>query len=265
MKRSDVKPYGLRTLAPFMGALGLDDAPLGIFYTDRKPASGFTPRPQKAIRSDPGESDGEINWTSCVLGKVRRARREKKAAYFDHTHYGCLGGAFFMGFKPYYEAFEPSLISTGIPGRFEGERYVDSPETGKAFYDGFEPPPATGRFLVIQPLNLFQGDDLPETVAFFPDRKTLIGLNALTTFVTRDPEAVRAPFGMGCCNLISWPRKLIRQGKQRAVIGCFDINCIKYLKREELTYVVPFDLFVKMVALWPDSMLGTRVWQRLNR
>ncbi|BBO82555.1 hypothetical protein DSCO28_31210 [Desulfosarcina ovata subsp. sediminis] len=249
---------------PLMEALGLTQEPLGIFYTDRQPSSGYAPRAQVSLGRLAEASDGEMHWNSCVLGKVRRACRENKAAYFDHTRYGCLGGAFFMGFKPHYEDFEPDLLSTGIPGRFEGERYVDGPETGKAFYDGFEPPRATGRFLVIQPLGLFKKDEQPELVAFFPGPGALIGLNGLTTFVTSDPQAVCTPFGMACCNLIAWPRKLLCMGEQKAVVGCFDINGLKYLKTGGLTYVVPFRLFKRMVAVWPESVLGTRAWERLK-
>lgn len=248
-----------------LNALGLTETPMGIFYTDQAPGSGYAPKAQVSLAHLAESPDGGIHWNSCVLGKIRRARRDKTAAYFDHTRYGCLGGAFFMGFKPDYEKFEPALLSTGIPGQFPGESYVDSPETGKAFYDAFEPPRAGGRVLVIQPLDLFRKNEQPELVAFFPDPRVLIGLNALTTFVTRDPEAVRTPFGVGCCNLVSWPRKLLRQGQQKAVVGCFDINSLKYLKKNELTYVIPYDLFRRMLDQWPDSLLGTRAWQRLMK
>ena len=251
-------------LRSFMDVLGIIEEPMGLFYTDKKPAAGFTPRKQVSLKLLPEASDGEINWISCVLGIIRRARREKAPAYFNNEHYGCLGGAFFMGFKPYYEAFEPALLSTGIPGKMEGERYVDSPETGKAFYDAFEPPEATAPFLVIQPLSLFEKDEQPEHVIFFPNRKSMIGLNALTVFLTGDPDAVRIPFGMGCCGLITWPRKFLQQGKMRAVIGGFDINCLKYLKENELTYTVPFELFLEMLAKWPHSMLGTKAWKRVG-
>lgn len=249
----------------FMDALGLAEEPMGIYYTDKKPATGFTPRRQISLSRLPEESDGEMNWISCVLGKVRRARREKVAAYFDHEHYGCLGGAFFMGFKHYYEPFEPALLSTGIPGKFEGERYVDSPEKGKAFYEAFEPPEATAPVMVIQPLSLFKENEHPEIVVFFPDRAAMIGLNALTVFLTSDPESVRMPFGVGCCGMISWPRKYFQQGKRLAVIGGFDINCLKYLKENELTYAVPFELFLEMLEMWPQSMLGTKAWKKIKK
>ncbi len=253
------------TMESFMEALGLDEEPVGIFYTDKQPASGFAPKQQIALNRLPGESDGNVNWISCVLGKVRRARREKRAAWFDQEHYGCLGGAFFMGFKPFYEPFEPALLAAGIPGKMEGERYVDSAETGKAFYDAFAPPRADGRFLVIKPLSLFRDGEQPEIVVFFPDLQSMIGLNALTVFLTRDPDSVRVPFGMGCCAMISWPRNYRGRGKQRAVIGGFDVNCLKYLKKNELTYSVPFELYLKMAGMWPRSMLGTKVWKRLKK
>ena len=249
-------------LEAFMEALGLAEEPVGISYTDKKSAAGFSPKAQTPLSRLPEASDGEVNWNSCVLGNMRKARRKKIAAYFDQEHYGCLGGAFFMGFKPHYEAFEPSLLSTGIPGKMEGERYVDSPETGRAFYDAFAPPRATAPLLAIQPLSLFKEGEFPEIVVLFPGREALVGLNALTVFLTGDPEAVRIPFGVGCCGMISWPRKYLHQGKKRAVIGGFDINCLKFLKKSELTYSISFGLFLEMLARWPDSVLGTKAWKR---
>lgn len=248
----------------FMEALGITEEPMGIYYTDKTPATGFTPKKQISLSRLPEESDGEMNWISCVLGKIRRARREKAAAYFDQEHYGCLGGAFFMGFKSYYEDFEPSLLAAGIPGKMDGEQYVDSPEVGKAFYDAFKPPKATGSVLVIQPLSLFKENEQPELVVFFPDREAMIGLNALTVFLTSDPEAIQMPFGQGCCGLISWPRRLQQEGKTKAVIGAFDINCLKYLKNNELTYTIPFNLFLDMLEKWPRSLLGTKAWKRIK-
>lgn len=266
MNKNTIHDSGLiRDTETFLAALGLTEEPMGIFYTQNKPAKGFCPKPQTHLCRLSRESSSEINWNSCVLGKVRRARREKAAAYFDQEHYGCLGGAFFMGFKPYYESFEPALLSTGIPDKMEGEHYVDSPETGRLFYEAFEPPKAPAPVLVIQPLSLFTKDQEPEIVVFFPNRNTMIGLNALTTFLTQAPDAVQMPFGVGCCAMISWPRKLLRQGKNQAVIGGFDLNCIKYLKKGEMTYSVPFALFRAMLEHWPKSALGTRAWKRLNK
>jgi len=245
--------------------LGLDGPVMGLFYTDQQPGSGISPKPMTPLNQLSPDKDHDVGWSSCVLSKVRFARRKHCPAFFDQAHYGCLGGAFFMGFKSYYESFEPALISTGIPGQMEGERYVDSTQTGKRFYDSFKPPRAGGKVLVIQPLDLFSPEQTPEIVLLFPGRNSLIGLNALTVFVTQNPDAIRIPFGVGCAALVSWPRRFRAGNDKVAVIGGFDINCIKYLKAVELTFAVPYDLFLQMVDAWPDSMLGTRVWQRLRK
>ncbi len=247
----------------FLAALGLPEEPMGLVYTERRPEHGFTPRAQTPLSQLSRDGNGHINWNSCVLGKLRRARREKASAYFDEERYGCLGGAFFMGFKSWYEPFEPALLSTGIPGKIPGEHYVDSVESGERFYNDFEPPEATAPVLVIQPLSLFNEEERPELVIMFPDCKTLIGLNALTVFLTGDIHAVRMPFGVGCCTTISWPRKFMAQGKTCAVVGGYDINMIKYLKKGELTYTVPYGLFQNMVEKWHLAMPGTRAWKRL--
>jgi len=249
----------------FLDVLGLDGPVMGLFYTDQQPGSGISPKPMTPLSQLSPDKDHDVGWKGCVLSKVRSACKKNCPAFFDQEHYGCLGGAFFMGFKSYYEPFEPALISTGIPGQMAGERYVDSPETGKYFYDSFKPPRAGGRVLVVQPLDLFSPDQTPEIVLLFPGRNSLIGLNALTVFVTRNPDAVRMPFGVGCAALVSWPRRF-RAGREKvAVIGGFDINGIKYLKSGELSFALPYDLFLQMVAAWPDSMLGTRAWQRLGK
>ena len=35
----------IKSLPNFLEILGLDDEPMGIFYTDDKPADGFSPKP----------------------------------------------------------------------------------------------------------------------------------------------------------------------------------------------------------------------------
>ncbi|WP_321493321.1 DUF169 domain-containing protein [uncultured Desulfobacter sp.] len=254
-----------KKITAFLDILGLDGPVMGLFYTDQIPESGITPKPMTHIDLLSPDGDHEINWSSCLLSKVRYARRKMCPAFFDKEHYGCLGAAFFTGFKPFYESFEPALISSGIQGQMQGERYVDCVDTGKRIYDSFKPPGADAAVLVIQPLDLFASGNRPEIVLLFPNRDSLIGLNALTVFVTGNPDAVKIPFGMGCAALVSWPRKFKRKGDRVAVIGGFDINGIKYFKKGEFSFAVSYDLFLQMVDAWPDSMVGTRAWKRLKK
>jgi len=40
-----VDPELIKALPRFLEVLGLDEEPMGIFYTDEKPAKGFSPKP----------------------------------------------------------------------------------------------------------------------------------------------------------------------------------------------------------------------------
>src|SRR5512136_1265967 len=110
----------------FLDALGLDEEPMGMFYTDKQPAQGSSPQ-KRTIPSAQQEAKGEVDFASlfegfsCVIGNIWLARKKKTAAWFDREHVGCLGGAFYLGFlKPQLE-FIAHYISSGIPGQSEGE------------------------------------------------------------------------------------------------------------------------------------------------
>ncbi|RLC12761.1 MAG: hypothetical protein DRH43_00670, partial [Deltaproteobacteria bacterium] len=70
-------------LPRFVEILGLYEEPMGIFYDDKKPSDGFSPKPMN-LPTREKEIKGEIDWQaifgqfSCVMGNIWRARRKKK-------------------------------------------------------------------------------------------------------------------------------------------------------------------------------------------
>ena len=192
--------------------LGLDEEPMGIFYTDEKPAEGFSPK-RMDLPTREKEINNDIDWQnifgqfSCAIGNIWRARKKKIAAYFDAERFGCPGGAFWLGFmKPQTETII-HYVSTGIPDHMDGELYCDSPDKLRQIFDYIDPRPAPKRFCVIKPLSLYRTKEEPELVAFFARPETLCGLHQLATFVTNNPEVVASPWGAACTNLITWPLK----------------------------------------------------------
>ena len=249
----------------FLAALGLDEEPMGMFYTDMRPDQGTSPD-NKMLPTAEQEAKGEVDFGavfanfSCVIGKIWLARKKKTAAYFDREHYGCLGGAFYLGFmKPQLE-FIAHFISSGIPGRVAGEHYLESPEVARGFFTSIDPRPAPARFCVFKPLGQFSAGEAPEIVTFFARAEIVSGLNQLAVFVTNDFEAVASPFGAGCTNLVSWPLRYLSQGKLKAVMGGWDPSERKFLKPDEITFSVPYEMFGRMVARWRESFLGTDTW-----
>ena len=252
-------------LTRFLEILGLDVEPMGIFYTDEKPADGFSPKPMD-LPTREKEMKNAINWQavfgqfSCVIGNIWRARKKKTAAYFDSERFGCPGGAFFLGFmKPQTELII-HYVSTSIPERMQGELYCDSPDELRRIFDYIDPRSAPKKFCVVKPLSGFNPKEIPEVVAFFARPETLCGLHQLATFVTNDPEVVVSPWGAACTNLITWPLKYLAKGENRAVLGGWDPSARKFFKTDELTLTVPYKMFGQMLERFEQSFLTTKTW-----
>ena len=257
-------------MTTLLEVLGLDESPMGVFYTDLEPEGGVSPKAQTPVSRE-AEEKGEVDWMavqenfSCVLGKVWQARKKKTAAYFDKERFGCLGGAFYLGFMKPFLHMHPPFISTGIEGIFEGERYAASPEAATAFFEAIDPPAAPKRFCVIKPIDLFTEGEDPEVVVFFARPEIIGGLSFLVFFVTEDIDAVRTPFGPGCSGLVTWPLKYLSEGKQIAVLGSMDPSCRKFVKPDELTFAVSYSMYKQMLERWEESFLKQETWNTVQK
>jgi uncharacterized protein (DUF169 family) len=265
MKKSDMPK-----VREFIDALGLTEEPMCMFYTNEEPVDGISPKPG-ALPTVEDEAAQRVDWSAintnwmCVIGAIWRARKKKAAAVFDREHFGCLGGAFYLGFlKPQLDTIA-YYVSTGIPGQLKGEHYFESPEVSRNFFHTIDPRPAPARFCVFKPISLFSEPEVPELVIFFSRPESIAGLNQLATFVTNDFEPVRSPFGAGCSNIVTWPLKYLAQGKLKAVLGGWDPSDRKFLKPDEITFTVPFEMFTRMVNRWPESFLKTETWDVVKK
>ncbi|MFH1538071.1 MAG: hypothetical protein ABIH66_03875, partial [bacterium] len=81
----------LNKLPEFLELIGLDEEPLGIYYTDAKPAEGLSPEPA-GLPTREKEMKNEIDWQttfgrfSCVMGAYQAGADKKDGGVF-------LGGA----------------------------------------------------------------------------------------------------------------------------------------------------------------------------
>jgi uncharacterized protein (DUF169 family) len=260
----------LNSLAKFLKVLGLDEEPMGIFFSDEKPADGFSPKPMDLPTCEK-EIKNEIDWQavfaqfSCVMGNIWRARKKKTAAYFSAEQFGCPGGAFWTGFlKPQTETII-HYVSTGIPNSMKGEFYCDSPENLKQMFDFVDPKPASHKFCIFKPLSSYTGEENPELVSFFVRPEVLSGLHQLATFITNDPEVVVSPWSAACGSLVAWPLHYLSKGTNKAVIGGWDPSARKFFKTDELSFTVSFDLFTEMIKRYDESFLKTSTWSNVQK
>jgi len=260
----------LNGLPQFLDRLGLDETPMGIFYTNQEPENGFSPKPNE-LPTREREINNEIDWQgvfgqfSCVLGNIWRARKKKSSAYFSAEKFGCPGGAFWLGFnKPQAETII-NYVSTGIPNWTEGEMYCESPDELRRIFEYVDPRPAPQKFCVFKPIDQFQADEVPELVSFFVRPESLSGLHQLAAFVTNDPEIVASPWGAACGNLVVWPLHYLARGVNRAVLGGWDPSARKFFKTDELSFTVPMPMFTDMLSRFDESFLKTETWTTVQK
>lgn len=260
----------MERLHALLDVLGLDEEPMGIFYSHRVPSEGTTPKPGN-LPTREKEQAGNIDWQavfggfSCVIGHVWRARKKKTAAYFDARHFGCPGAAYWLGFMSPQTETIIRYVSSGIPDRMPGEHYCESPEALSKMFDYINPVPALKPFCIIKPVSQFTSDEHPLLVSFFARPESLSGLHQLATFVTNNPEVVVSPWGAACTGLVTWPIKYLTLGKPRAVLGGWDPSARKFYKTDELTFTVPYGMYRQMLERWEDSFLTTKTWTLVQK
>ncbi len=261
----------LDSLQVFLEALGLSEEPMGMFYTDVEPEAGYAPKeaPSPSLEK---EQRGKIDWDglwggfSCVMGQIWLARKKHTAAYFEASRFGCVGGSFYLGFHKPQLDFIAHYVSTGVPGTpVQGERYLCSPEVARRFFAEIDPRKAPARFCVFKPISHFKEGETPEVVTFFARAEVMSGLCVLATFVTDDFEAVASPFGAGCSYLVTWPLRYLAQGRLRAVLAGWDPSDRKYLKTDELTFSLPYEMYVRFLERWKESFLAGGTWEGVRK
>ena len=64
-------------LEGFLDILGLDEAPMGVCYSDTEPEGGLSPKPQTPVSRE-AEEKGEVSRTHGFIGKQEQASGEVK-------------------------------------------------------------------------------------------------------------------------------------------------------------------------------------------
>jgi uncharacterized protein (DUF169 family) len=231
----------------FQEALGLKESPLGIYYTKDKP-DGVTAK------------EGAH---ACMIGLLQNARKKGETVFFDKDHFGCPGGAYYMGF---FESPRPKIeyfLSCGIPGELEGERYIKTPELAKRFVVTRIPRRAPAPYCVFKPIHQFKDGEKPEVVVFFAPPDILSGLFTLTNYSLETMEGVSAPFGSGCSSILTYPVKEAGKDQPHAILGMFDVSARPMVERDILTLAMPYSIFLKLLENVSGSFLDTESWKKV--
>jgi hypothetical protein len=226
--------------------IGLRHDPLAFFYTSLEPR-GY----------QPSSGDG-----GCLIAALTRARHGE-TVYFNADTVSCRGGGYFLGFceaRPEIAEF----VSSGVPGRMEGERYKKTPDLVRAYQVSHPVAPAPARYAVFLPISVLKEADSPAVIICFAGADELAGLIGLAGY-TRADDAVTAPFGSGCSTLVSLPLAEARRDPPRAVLGMFDPSARPYLASNELSFAAPLSMWEEMITNAPESFLTTPTWAKTRK
>lgn len=254
----------IEQITPFLDILGLDDMPMGTYFTSQQPDTGTTPK-QAELPTLEKESNGTLDWAaqqethSCSMGHIWRARKKQTVAWFSADRFGCAGNAFWMGFAGEPTETMLKFVTT------DGECYLDSPEAYRAIAEDLSPVKPPKPYVVLKPVDQFAQDEEPVLVSFYARPEILSGLHQLAAYVTADPQVVASPWGPACGGLFTWPMRYLADGKNKAVLGGWDPSARKFFKNDELSFTIPFPMFVDMVTRWKDSFLALDTWALVRK
>jgi len=225
------------------------ELPLGFYYTDQ---------PGDITLADP------VDKHRCVICDLAKVRRGSPLA-FNNKRLGCGGGRRYFGFTqdlaPRFEYF----LSCGIEGQLEGERYKRTPELVKELLEILPDFEAPGKYIIFKRWDQLAADDKPIAAIFFATPDVLSGLFTLAGFDQSALEAVYTPFSAGCGSIVHYPYVEAVTGRNRPVLGMFDVSARPCVPGNVLTLTIPLAKLESMVGYMDESFLITESWNKVRK
>jgi uncharacterized protein (DUF169 family) len=198
----------------------------------------------------------------CLIAQLLKVRRGESLC-FNEESVTCTGGKRYLMFSDSMPKGFECYISHYNNGK--GERYKRHPEQVLSFWENLPPLPVKGSKLIFKPWDKLQEQDQPDAVIFFANADVLSGLFTLVCFDSTAEDEVIAPFGAGCTNLVYYPLREQLNGTNRSVLGLMDPSARKRVKKDLVTFAIPFSKFMKIIDQMEESFLATETWETIRK
>jgi len=209
----------------------------------------------------------ENGWV-CMIGMFVQAVRGVTIA-LDRKTLRCPGGKTGIGFGNAYAGhldIASSFLSTGKPGRFEGEAYKKTPQLARTMLEFVPAIDLPYKYVVLKPLEKVEPrTETPELVIFLANPDQLSALIVLANYSRTNNHSVIVSMGSACSSICLYPFNENMTEEPRAVIGLTDITVRHYLDPDILSFTVPYKMFLQMEADVPGSFLSKRPWRELKK
>jgi len=209
----------------------------------------------------------ESGW-ACMIGMFVRAARGDTVA-LERKTVRCPGGKTGVGFGNSYAKHldvVSSFLSTGKPGRFEGEAYKKTPQLARSMIEFVPAMDLPYKYILLKPMDKVDATrERPELVIFLANPDQLSALIVLANYSRTNNHSVIVSMGSACSSICLYPFNESKNDKPRAIIGLTDITVRHYLDPDILSFTVPYKMFLQMEADVPGSFLAKRPWKELKK
>lgn len=262
-------------------ALEIAHEPVAIILSDEKP--------------DNAKQFKQGRW-GCVMYLLVAAVKGQVAA-FDRQTYGCQGGGTGLGFGNQYKNFpggedcfcyflsigndqwahgrkvgdqvKPHMREEAFDDFMKGERYIQSPELVEKFIQCLPIMDIPNTYVVFKPLKeVDKNREKPEVVVFLGDMDQIAGLTILANYHRETNDNVIFPYAAGCQSIGIYAFAEAASDTPRAVLGLNDISARlaikRLLKKDLMSFAVPYKLFEEMEANLPGSFVERNTWYQLR-
>ncbi len=219
---------------------------------------GLDSHPVAIYRQSDLPGDARIPNGHCTVPSlfVHCARFGRKCAS-DSKHSPCHGSKSGFGFGGISNRRNSAWSASTVPEkeretqkhRSSGQSYFKTPEIALVQMEPIKDYGDGSDAIVFQDVDEAEAEGRPiEVVAFLADPTSLTALAQLASFSKETPgPAAVMPYGHACQQIYALPRSEGESNDPHAVVGMTDMYARRFIRREELSFAVPYNLYRRMM------------------
>ena len=194
--------------------------------------------------------------SGCFFKSMAQVRSGKTISLNAET-IGCGGGKFYTGFTDMPEHV-PGFVSLK-------EKYKKTPEMVVDFIQEIQVPKAEKPGCTLHESIIWRLSTKRKAYCSLQLPDVLAGLTTWAFFDSNAFDMVSAPFGSGCCSVVTQTVLENRKQGKRTFIGFFDPSVRPYFEADLLSFTIPMSRFKEMYHTMRESCLfDTRAWGKIK-